>query len=845
MATVYRADDLRHGRTVAIKVLAPGIGDTERFEREVQVSARLQHPGIVPLFDSGSIPEFHGPEYPASFYVMPFVEGDTLRHRLAAGGPLDAGEAVRIAGEVADALDYAHREGVVHRDIKPENILLSQGHALIADFGIARAGDTGALTVTGTSIGTPAYMSPEQAAGDRQVDGRSDVYSLGCVLYEMLAGEPPFVGATVQAVIAKRLAGPAPLVSVLRPATPTRLAATIARALERSPADRFATAGEFTRALRAAATPVPAVVEARPGRWAPWAAAAAVALAAMAVIIHQRSGAADGAGDTAPDAVRRIAVLPFENRGDSADAYFADGMTDEVRTRLASIPGVEVIARTSAERYRGTAEPPEQIARELGVRYLLTATVRWDRSAGANRVRLSPELVEVAGNHAPTSRWQQTFDAVLKDIFQVQGEIAAQVAENLQIALASNDREMLEHRPTSNLAAYDAYLKAGRDQPETPAGLRQTAALLERAVSLDSTFARAWAFLSGIYARQYGDLGDLSAKDRTFRAASRAVALDSTLPEAWAALARYYWAVSFDWNKAAPLIHRGLALDPNNLPLLSAEAERLRASGHDTDAVAVIRRTTELDPRRAGGFLQLAVAEWIVRRYAAADSAVDRGTALGTPLFGHWVKASIAMSRGDLHRARAALATVATDDDLAALANSASYFCLEWAFSPDQRQRILQLDASALGGNRMTWAVVMAETWMINGDTARARAYGDSSLQAEQLLPPRLRSDVIVELTHAWALALAGRLREAQVQIARARGIAAPVGGDPARFTREVGARISMMAGRRTEAIAALDSLLQQPGWLSPARLRIDPTWTALRGEPAFQALLAQPPKVF
>jgi serine/threonine-protein kinase len=385
---------------VALKVLHPEIAATlgpDRFEREIRVSARLQHAHILPMLDSGEAAGY-------LWFTMPYVRGESLRDRMRREGPLPVEEALRIMHEALQALACAHGEGVVHRDVKPENLLLAQdGSTLVADFGIARAlgGGESALTETGLVVGTPAYMSPEQATGGA-VDGRSDLYSLACVCYEMLAGEPPYTGPTPQAIIAKRLHDAVPRVRRLRPSVPAGVDQALRRALASHPADRFSTAGAFDRALRPGGPP--------PARRAITALlAASLLLAAVAgAILTWRSRPA-AAGVQGP---RVLAVLPFENLGDSADGYFADGVTDEVRTKLSQVDGIVVIARGSSNQYRGSTKPPQQIARELGASYLLTATVRWQKlSGGASRVRVIPELVEVRPGKIPSTRWEQPFDA--------------------------------------------------------------------------------------------------------------------------------------------------------------------------------------------------------------------------------------------------------------------------------------------------------------------------------------------------------------------------------------------------------------------------------------------------
>jgi len=424
MATVFLAQDLKHDRPVAVKVLRPELAATvgpARFRREIHLAARLQHPHILTVLDSG---ETAG----QLWYTMPYVEGETLRDRLQREGQLPVEEALRIAREAAQALQYAHEHGVVHRDIKPANLLLTRdGNTLVADFGIARVlgGGDERLTETGLSIGTPAYMSPEQAAGEPMLDVRTDLYSLASVLYEMVAGEPPFTGPTAQAIITKRLSVPAPSVRRLRPAVGPGLDQAIQRALAPVPRDRFATMAEFAHALqRATASTATATVPAKATRsllqrpqaslWAATAAALAIALAAAIGLTrrHEWSVAARAMGS------QRLAVLPFENLGDTAELYFTDGITDEVRGKLAAVPGLEVIARSSSNQYKSSSKPAQEIARELGVQYLLTATVRWEKSPGRqSRVRVSPELVRITSGSAPTTMWEQSFDAVLSDVF--------------------------------------------------------------------------------------------------------------------------------------------------------------------------------------------------------------------------------------------------------------------------------------------------------------------------------------------------------------------------------------------------------------------------------------------
>src|SRR5687768_3023305 len=424
MATVYLAEDLKHHRKVAIKVLKPELTASlgqERFLREIETTANLRHPHILPLYDSGAVrsghaePRADGEAADSLYYVMPFVEGESLRDRLTRDRQLPIDDALRIAREVSDALSYAHARGIVHRDIKPENILLESGHAVVADFGIARAvraAGAESLTGTGVAIGTPAYMSPEQASGDHDLDGRSDLYALGCVLYEMLAGQPPFTGPTVESIVRQHLVAAPPPVTNLRPAVPSTVLSALARALAKNPADRFNPVAQFADALRAGEPfAIPAAAPPAPSASSPLASSpsasspprplprllrrfevigVAVALAAVAVFALWRRGAPPTAQATPPTS---IAVLPFESvGGDTANIYFAEGIADELTTALASVSGLRVAATSSAFTYRGKTVDAREVGRALHVATVLQGRVR--RAGPAFRV--SAQLTNAA-----------------------------------------------------------------------------------------------------------------------------------------------------------------------------------------------------------------------------------------------------------------------------------------------------------------------------------------------------------------------------------------------------------------------------------------------------------------
>ena len=398
MATVFLARDLKHHRPVALKALHPHLSHVlgpERFRREIEFLAGLTHPHIVPLHDSGGTADL-------LWYTMPYVDGESLRDRLRREGRLPLEDVLRITTEVADALQYAHGRGIIHRDLKPENILLSAGHAFVADFGIARAlthaGDD-RLTGTGLALGTPAYMSPEQAAGEQAVDAQSDIFALGCVVYEMLAGEPPFQGPTPQAVLARRLTGPAPSLRSRRADLSEAVAAAVARALAQVPVDRFSTAAEFASSL------------------------------AGGIDQTDATGAATIPAVRGTTSDRSIAVLPFSDMSPERDQeYLADGIAEEIINALTRIGSLRVAARTSSFAFKGRNEDVGQIGRKLKVSTILGGSVR---KAGS-RLRVTAQLVNVTEGY---QLWSERYDRELADVFAVQDEIAESVVGALSIVM--------------------------------------------------------------------------------------------------------------------------------------------------------------------------------------------------------------------------------------------------------------------------------------------------------------------------------------------------------------------------------------------------------------------------
>jgi serine/threonine-protein kinase len=555
MATVYLALDLRHNRKVAIKVLRPELAAAlggERFLREIETTAGLRHPNILPLFDSGQAGG-------VLFYVMPYVEGESLRDRLEREGRLPLDDAIRIAREVADALSYAHSRGIVHRDIKPENILLEGGHAVVADFGIAHAVDSAGgarITGTGLAVGTPAYMSPEQAAGEQQLDGRSDLYSLGCVVFEMIAGRPPFDGPSPQSIIAKRFTESAPELETPGVAVPGPLRSAVRKLLQREAPARFATGAELLLAL------------ARPS--------------------------AEQSTEAPP--APSIAVLPFTNMSSADDEFFADGVTEEIINTLVQQGGLRVAARTSCFAFKGRNEDLRKVGEQLGVGTVLEGSIR----KSGPRMRITAQLINVAdGYHI----WSERYDRELTDVFAVQDELAQSIANRLRGSLTTPER-VVRAAPRS-AEAYEQLLRGRVLLWKRGRAILDALDCFERAIALDPDLVDAHALL-GDACRLLALYGIARPDDmfpRARAAAERALALDPAQVEALATLASIAAFVDWDWETSWALTDRALALDPSHIRALCERGAVFTVSrtfpSRTTLALADLARASEVDPLNA------------------------------------------------------------------------------------------------------------------------------------------------------------------------------------------------------------------------------------------------------
>ena len=859
MATVYLARDIKHGRNVAIKVLRPELAaslGTERFLREIQIAAGLHHPHILPLYDSGEVASAEGP--PILYYVMPYVEGESLRDRLHREKQLPLADALQITREVGTALAYAHGRGVVHRDIKPENIMLDVGQAVVTDFGIARAvaaagGEN--LTETGMSLGTASYMSPEQATAS-DIDARSDIYSLGCVVYEMLAGEPPYTGPSAQAILARRFTEPVPSLRAVRD-IPAAVEEAITRSLARAPADRFPTVAAFVEALAGAGTTgastahhVPAVPARKP-RWLAY--GLGLGVVALLVVVFalgrlKESGTPASAVVTTPVLV----VLPFENLGSAEDGYFADGITEELTARLAGLTGLRVIGRTSAIQYKNTTKAIPQIGQELGASYILEGTVRWEKPAtGPSRVRVTPQLIRVSDQ---SHVWAGTFDAVLADVFQVQSDIATQVTQKLNVTLLEPEQATLAARPTQNTVAYDYYLRGvsygsrefSRDD------LLQAIEMFRKATDADSLFVSAWAakarsllYLSWLH-------GKTDAVTEARAALDRVSALAPNAPDVRHATGYYYYYGKRDYQRALEEFRQARAEKPNDAQIVAAIAFIDRRLSLWDDAVKDLQAAIELDPRNLSNVGAMGETYCLLRRFPEADRNIAQAIALAPDVSAY--RRMLALCRllaGDTASAAQAVRETATlvPAGLAFTGTpTIAPTLLTRVLGPKLPESIRRASLESFNGDSLSYYLLRMEYLAAIGETAQLGTVADS---ARRMLEGRLRvrtesgrqaEQVPTENYLALAEAFLGRaddavrhVRESLQRVPVSRdGLAGPA---VSAFAVETLIR----ANRPDEALDLMEELFTAPGPLSSALLRLDPLYAPLRGNPRFERLAAGP----
>jgi serine/threonine protein kinase/tetratricopeptide (TPR) repeat protein len=852
MGVVYKAEDTKLGRSVALKFLPPELTrDTEarkRFAQEARAASALDHPNICTIHEIDETAEGQ------LFIAMAFYEGESLKAKIERG-PLKLDEALDIAAQIAQGLAKAHEQGIVHRDIKPANILVTKdGLVKIVDFGLAKLAGA-KVTKTGTTLGTARYMSPEQARGEA-VDARSDIFSLGAVLYEMLTGKHAFPGEYEQAMLYAIMNEEPEPVTALRTGVPMELERIVATCMAKNPGERYQHVDEIIADLRRMKAIADAPVSKRPTeirmgmsrrpvRWWPW----VVGLCAAAAVVIGVLSRHRSPSSTTPGSERKmLAVLPFVNLGPPEDEYFAAGITEEITSRLATIRELGVISRTSAFHYAGTSKTIKQIGSELGVAYILEGTVRWAREPGGiSKVRITPQLIRVSDD---THLWSAPYDRVIQDIFEIQSNIAQNVVEHLGLTLLQEGHPAFERRPTNNLEAYQAYLRAEyfAGQPHFVAKYWEEAANNYRqAVELDSGFALAYAKLSIAHARLYYYRYDMSEERRNMAkiAVDRAFELDPNNPEIHLALGYFHLFVERDIESALMEFDIAARDLPDNADVLEAKGDGFRQEGRWKEAVDQYGKACELDPRSASRRENLAETFWWTRRYPealdAADKAIDLAPDQMWPYldkaFNYWSW----KGKDALREARETLTAMGPGEDPGWVVWAWFY---QAAYEGNYREAIGYLTAFPdewirikIGASPTSLLVAQIREPM--GEPRRA---GKDYEHAKDLLEEEVRAhpdDPRYHSSLGIAYAALGRGAEAVREGKRAVDLL-PTSKDAVYGIPYVVdlAQIYTILGEQDAALNEIERLLSQSSWISPAFLEMDFRWDRLRDNPRFKRLL-------
>jgi serine/threonine protein kinase/tetratricopeptide (TPR) repeat protein len=855
MGVVYKAHDTKLDRMVALKFLPEHLAATEterlRFLQEAKAAAALNHPSVCSIID---IQEAEG----RPFIVMEYVDGVTLR-RKAPVSSMDV--AMGYASQIGEALQLAHTKGIVHRDVKSENVMVTaDGRIKVMDFGLARLKGSVHATRTGSTVGTLAYMAPEQIQG-ADVEARADIFSFGVVLFEMLTGKLPFKGEHEAAVMYSILNEEPETVQRYRQDLPPDVDRIIRRALEKDPADRYQhiddmvselrllrkQSGRVVRPENSASRPTPT-----PG---PQASSktkllvgigGALLVAVVAVLVFQ-SGPLQKTGQ--PSARKMLVVLPFENLGAPEQEYFADGITEEITSKLSGLSGLGVIARSSAMQYKKTAKSISQVGEELGVSFALQGTVRWETAEGTTRVRVTPQLINIADG---TQMWSQPSEAVFAGAFKLQSDIAGQVASALDVALLQPEKHSLETVPTRNAEAYDSYLRGTEYlyRSTTEEDFRIAEQMFQRAVDLDPGFAKAFAKLGFLHSNLYWEYYDHTEERvrKSKYAAERALELAPDLPDAHGAMGWYYYHCLRDFENGRQDFQRGLKAEPNNIDLLLGIASVSRRQGHFAEATTYFERIVDIDPRSPGMMQDLANTYVMSMRYAEAEHTYDRYINLVPDVAeGYYGKSLLyVMWKGDLPGARRVLEEAGNRKVGREDATFLYYTIMLDVFDGRFSQAAGRLQSAEP-------RVFSYQQWYIPRELLQAQIQGYMKQPERQKAlfnaartilegdvrdhpdDPRMLSSLGI------CLAGLGRADEAVREGKRAVDLV-PLSVEALNtpYRMQDLALIYTMVGKEEAAIDMLGELLKIFSPVTVPMLRLDPAWNPLRGNPRFQKLLAE-----
>jgi serine/threonine protein kinase/tetratricopeptide (TPR) repeat protein len=871
MGEVYLAEDTKLKRQVALKVLPEEMAGSaerlERFQREAETLAALDHPNIVTIY---SVEEDQG----VRFLTMQLVEGKRLSELIPKGG-MPVQRIFDIGIPLADALAAAHEQGVIHRDLKPGNIMVTdRGLVKVLDFGLAKllpeaapspdtALATEPLTAEGRLVGTMPYMSPEQLEG-RDLDPRSDIFSVGVLLYEMATGARPFKGETSVSLISSIVRDTPQPADILRQELPHHLGRVIGHCLEKDPEQRYQSVKDVRNELAAlrkevdsgvvepssAARSIVKLPDRRRPRWWITVGLAGILTLGVGGLVLWRSqppSIPEASHPTVSDEVRperkMIVVLPFENLGPAEDEYFADGMTEEITSRLAAVTGLGVISRTSAMQYKEDRPSLEQIGEELGVDYVLDGTVRWAKGDnGPDRVRITPQLIRVEDD---SHLWADSFDRVIEDMFEIQSDIASRVVERLGVDLLLAEQQELEARPTENLAAYQAYLRGLHfsARPGSEENLHLALTHLERAVELDPGFALAFSELSKVHSFliHFGLDPSVERKEMAKRAAERALALNPEAPLVRLDTAYYHYSADKDYSRALEelaLAERGL---PEKPEILFLKALIFRRQGRWEDALAPLRKAAQLNPRDPGVPMELGITYWHLRQYEEAEGGYEQAITLEPDqIYAVYTKVWMLWSQGKIGEARSALDAMPPTDEQRVLWT----WVWQRMYEGDYRAAIDQLDAASRDWIRIAryaFPKSMLEGFAYSLMEELELARGSYESAREQLEAEVRRSPKDHRLHSALGITYAflGLTDEAIQEGKRATELY-PLSKDAlfGLIPQEDLAFIYTTVGEHEAALELIESLLSVPSRVSTPFLELDPRWEPLREHPQFQQLL-------
>jgi len=844
MGVVYLARDTKLKRSVAIKSMPAKLtADSAarmRFRREAELLASLNHPNIAVIYDI--IEQEEGPGY----LILEYVPGETLARRITRE-PLTVEQALSIGRQVAEAISVAHKKGVVHQDLKPGNIKITpEGRVKVLDFGLAKPSVSKAINGETTAtkadhiIGTPAYMSPEQARG-KSTDHRTDIWSFGCIMYQMLTGHLPFEGETATDTLA-RIIDREPDWGLLPEKTPMNIRVLLRRCLEKDPDRRLGDIADVCLQIDETLSRPPVIRPAKRRRVATIVSVIVIIVLCAVVLRFLRQEQAQ----PSPGEIRLV-VLPFENIGPAEDEYFADGITDAITARLATIHGLTVISRQSAMQYKKREKNAQQIANELRVDYILEGTVQRERPSDPNsRVRITPQLIKAADD---AHVWAQTYDNDMSEVFRVQSDLAEQVAQAMNIALVERERQVLRSRPTENMEAYDYFLRGNeyRQRGYLESGLRIAIKMYEKAVELDPKFALAYARLSWCHAQMYWEYYDhtLERLEMARKAVDRALELEPDLPEAHWASGNYYYHGHLDYDRALKEFAIAQKSQPNNSDLLLGIGSVQRRQGKFQEALANIKRACELDPLSNIAVFEVGQSFVLMRNYQEAMRCYDRAISLAPDLPNayNWKAWLCLLWEGSIENARAVV------EEAFKNISSPEEFRTGWQITFEvyegNYQKALDRISSLKSGDVdsqfgfIPRDMLYAEIYRYMSENELAKKYYD---EGRKILEDKIQQEPDDERFHsALGIAYAGLGRKEDAIREGKKGVdLLPITKDAWRGYYRVRdlALIYVMVGEFDKAIDQLEILLSGSGWLSIPLLRLDPVWSPLREHPRFKKLL-------